>query len=233
MTAPTKPDQSQAPRIAGVNNPQALRAAAAWKALSSPRLGMRGYLCVLAYLSASPATTFDIAADFGLSAQQHAREMVNRMGELGMAHTVGTVRTGRAGPLSPLWRAGPGPVERSGPPCRARFPELMQLRRILAALEDPRRVREVSYEVGSGQALLLELVAIGRKLGMMHIAAWDMPAGPHGGGVPVACWALGAGPDMPRPKRIGNRAVKRAWYARTAAKARSVALQNAIFGGTA
>lgn len=210
------------------------RAAAAWKALKSPRLGMRGYLCVLGYLAAGPATSFDIAADFGLTSQQHVRELVNRMGELRMAHTVGKVRTGRAGPPTPQWLAGPGPVERTtSVPCRERFPELMQLRRILAALEDPCGVKALALEVGSNYALMQELLAIMHTLRMAHIVAWDLPSNPQGGGVPVAQWALGAGRHAPRPKRVGNAAVKRAWYARNAARRRADALQGALCGRAA
>ena len=144
------------------------KAVAAWKALKSPRLGMRGYLCVLAYLTAGPATSFDIAANFGLSAQQHARELVNRMGELGMVHTVGKVRTGRAGPLTPVWRAGPGPVVRIGAPCRQRFPELMQLRRILAGLEDPQRTAALAAETGSHAQTVIDLMSIGSRLQLVQ-----------------------------------------------------------------
>jgi hypothetical protein len=206
------------------------RAVAAWKALKSPRLGMRGYLCVLSYLSAGPATSFDIAADFGLTTQQHARELINRMGELGMAHTVGKVRTGRSGPLTPLWLAGPGVVDRMGSPCRQRFPELMQLRRILQALEDPCQAKALARDVGSNYEQVQQLLVIMRTLRMAHVVAWDMPNNPQGGGVPVACWALGSGRDVPRPKRMGNLAVKRAWYARNAAKRRADALQGALCG---
>lgn len=210
------------------------RSVSAWKALDSPRLGMRGYLCVLGYLAAGPATTFDIAADFGLTSQQHVRELVNRMGELGMAHTVGKVRTGRAGPPAPLWFAGPGTVERTTTvPCRERFPELMQLRRILAALEDPQGAKALARDVGSNEAQVKSLLAIMRALHMAHIVAWDMPSNPQGGGVPVAQWALGSGRDVPRPKRVGNLAVKRAWYARNAAKRHADALQGALCGRAA
>jgi hypothetical protein len=207
------------------------RAVVAWKSLKATRLGMRGYLCVLGYLAAGPATSFDIATDFGLTAQQYVRELVNRMGELGMAHTVGKVRTGRAGPLTPLWLAGPGPVERTTTtPCRERFPELMHLRRILAALEDPCGVKVLARDVGSNYAQVQALLAIAYALRMAHIVAWDLPTNPQGGGVPVAQWALGAGRHAPRPQRVGNLAVKRAWYARNAARRRADALQGALCG---
>lgn len=193
------------------------RAVTAWKALKSPRLGMRGYLCVLAYLTAGPATTIDLAADFGQS-RQHTRELVNRMGELGMVHTDGEVRTGRAGPLTPVWRAGPGPVVRGGCACRQRFPELMQLRRILAGLEDPQRTAVLAAETGSHAQTVIDLMAIGNRLQLVHICAWDMPSNPQGGGAPVPCWVVGPGRNAPRPGRVGNAEVKRRWRVANAAR---------------
>jgi len=203
-----KPEQIQAAKA---------RAVAAWRKTGSPRLGMRGYLCVLAYITAAPATAREVAQAFD-SGRQHMRELLQRMGELGMAHTAGAQRTGRAGPASPLWVAGPGNVDRLGVPCRLRFPELMQLRRILVALEDPIRCPDLARETGSHAGSLLALLSIAHALRMVHICAWDMPDYPQGGGEPVRCWVLGPGKDAPRPKRQGNAEVKRRWREANAAR---------------
>lgn len=203
-----KPEQIQAAKA---------RAVAAWRKTGSPRLGMRGYLCVLAYITAAPATAQEVAQAFD-SGRQHMRELLQRMGELGMAHTAGAQRTGRAGPPSALWAAGHGIVERLGVPCRLRCPELMQLRRILAALDDPVRCQALARETGSHAALVSELLGIAHALRMVHVCAWDMPNNPQGGGAPVPCWVLGPGKDAPRPKRQGNAEVKRRWREANAAR---------------
>lgn len=205
------------------------RAVAAWSDLRSPRLGMRGYLCVIGYITAAPATSIDVAQAFGFG-RQHTRELINRMGEIGLAHTTGKIRTGRSGPLTPLWSAGPGPIARNGKPCREMFPELSQLARILRALEDPCRVKDLARDLGAGYRQVQDLLNIGRALKIAHVVAWDMPDNPQGGGVPVACWVFGAGRDAPRPKPVGKLATKRAWYARTAAKRRSDAVLGALTG---
>ena len=203
------------------------RAVAAWRALKSPKLGMRGYLCVLAFIDCAPATAQDVAAAFG-AGRQHTRELLQRMGELGMAHTEGSMRTGRAGPPSALWRAGLGPIERLGLPCRQLFPELMQLRRILAALEDPIRSVRLAEQVGSNEQLIRDILGTGRTLGMLHVCAWDVPQNPQGGGAPQPCWVLGPGRDAPRPKRMGNAEVKRRWRVADAARRQTMQVLAAL-----
>lgn len=207
--------------------PDQARAVAAWRALKSPKLGMRGYLCVLAFIGAAPATAQDVAIAFN-AGRQHTRELLQRMGELGMAHTQSSVRTGRAGPPSALWAAGPGPVDRLGVPCRQRFPELMQLRRILAALEDPIRSVHLAEQVGSNEQLIRDILAAGRALGLLHVCAWDVPQNPQGGGAPQPCWVLGPGRDVPRPKRMGNAEVKRRWRVADAARRQTVQVLAAL-----
>lgn len=203
------------------------RAVAAWRALKSPKLGMRGYLCVLAFIGVAPATSQDVAIAFD-TGRQHTRELLQRMGELGMAHTQGSVRTGRAGPPSALWAAGLGAVDRLGVPCRQRFPELMQLRRILAALEDPIRSVHLAEQVGSNEQLIREILATGRALRLLHVCAWDVPQNPQGGGAPQPCWVLGPGRDAPRPKRMGNAEVKRRWRVADAARRQTVQVLAAL-----
>ena len=203
------------------------RAVAAWRAMRSPKLGMRGYLCVLVFIGCAPTTAQDVAEAFG-AGRQHTRELLQRMGELGMAHTQGAVRTGRAGPPSALWAAGPGPVDRLGVPCRQRFPELMQLRRILAALEDPIRCVHLAEQVGSSEQLVRDILATGRALGLLHVCAWDMPQNPQGGGAPQPCWVLGPGRNAPRPKRIGNAEVKRRRRVADAARRQTVQVLAAL-----
>lgn len=220
----TKPDQPLDAITEG-----RVRAVAAWKALRSPRLGMRGYLCVLGFFTAGPATSIEVAEAFGFK-RQSTRELVNRMGELGLAHTSGFVRTGRSGPLTPLWVAGPGPVLRGGVPCRQRFTDLMQLARVLDALQDPHTVKHLASELGACERIMRDLMRIGRALNLAHIIAWDQPENQQGGGVPVACWVIGPGRDAPRPKPVGNAATKRKWYARSMALRRSNAVLAALRG---
>ena len=206
------------------------RAVAAWQALGSPRLGMRGYLCVIGYLTAGPATTIDVAEAFGFK-RQSTRELINRMGEIGLAHTAGAVRTGRSGPMTPLWAAGPGSVLRGGVPCRQRFTDLMQLARVLNALQDPRTIKELAVELGACERIMRDLMRIGRALNLAHVIAWNAAENQQGGGVPVACWVSGPGRDAPRPKPVGNAAVKRAWNARKSAARRADAILSALRGG--
>lgn len=205
------------------------RAVATWRNAGQKRLGMRGYLCILGFLAAGPATSIDVAEQFGL-ARQPTRELIHRMGELGLVHTVGLLRTGRAGPMSPLWAYGAGPIERGGVPCRDRMPELVQLRHILSALEDPRRAKELAIEVGSSELLIRQLLADGQRLGLMHVCGWDTPHNPQGGGEPRACWVLGAGRSAPRPRPIGHLEVQRRKRRAETARREQQVMLNALCG---
>lgn len=228
MTLPQPNPKEQAAHMDAARG----RAIAAWESLGSTRLGKAGYLCVLGYLSAGPATTIDVARAFGIG-RQCARELIQRMGELGMAHTAGTVRTGRAGPAMPLWVAGRGRIDRLGMPSRERFPELMQLAQILAALEQPMRAKDLARETGSGEQMVRDLLGVGRSLRLMHIVAWDVPSNPQGGGQPVACWVLGQGRDAPRPKPMGGLMAKRRWSAANAARRQMLQMLHAVAGSAA
>lgn len=205
-------------------------AVSAWEDLGSPRLGLRGYLCVLAYLKAGPATTMDVAEAFG-TGRQRARELVSRMGELGMAHTVGKVRTGRSGPLAPLWLYGPGEVDRAGCACRESFHELMHLRRIIAAFQDPTPVKHATAETGAADSTVREILSIAKRLGMAHILAWDIPSNQQGGGVPVACWVFEPGRDAARPRRSGGLLAGQRWRAAQRAKTHALTINHALATG--
>lgn len=212
--------------------PGQARAVRTWRALRSPRLGLRGYLCVLGFIAAKPATALDVSAAFGCG-RQVARELLKRMGELGLAHQAGQQRTGRAGPPMPLWAYGPGPVIRRALPSRCTWPDLMQLAAVLRLLGDgvpltPAELREAS---GSGQMLLLELLEIGRKLRLMRVADWSTPDNPQGGGQPRPCWELGSKPSQPRPEREPLADILRRKRQRDAARAQTLRVLSALTAG--
>ncbi|MET3512760.1 hypothetical protein ABIC63_000525 [Pseudacidovorax sp. 1753] len=206
------------------------RAVAAWQDLGMTRLGMAGYCCILAYLTAGPATTIDVWKDFGLSSRQHVRELVNRMGELGLAHTVGSQRTGPAGPASPLWLAGAGEVSRLGWACREKFAELMQLRVILRAMGEPSQAKALARETGSHEMTINQLVRLLTRLGLAHLHSWDPPARAGGNGLHVACWVIGPGRSAPRPAPQPLAVIRRRTRAARRDKRRAMAISHALAG---
>lgn len=204
--------------------PGQIRSVAEWQAMGSSRPGRRGYLCVLAFIAAAPSTSVAVAEAFGYQ-RQYARELLRRMGELGMAHQVGTERTGRAGPAVPLWTYGRGEILRKGARSRDNWPELVQLAAVLRLLDEGEglRVRELHEASGSAMGDLRDLLATGKALRLMRIVDWDVPSNPQGGGAPVACWGLGSERDAPRPKPTAKPEIQR--RKRQAASARAMTLQ--------
>jgi hypothetical protein len=202
------------------------RAVELWRDLKSPRLGMRGYLCVLGFLAAGPATSVDVAEAFDTT-RQRARELLWRMAELGMVHTAGTRRVSRAGPAVALWGYGPGAVERKGIPSRERFPELVQLRAVLQAFEEPAQVKRVAEAVGSGYMVVMELIRIARNLGLCHVFDWDC-ANANGSGVQVPSFVMGAGCDARKPRRMGAKVARQRCNAGKRAKAQTLLVLRAL-----
>lgn len=202
---------------------------AAYRAQRLTRLGIPGYLCVLAYLHTGPVTTPEIAAAFGLT-EQTAREVVQRMGELGMAHVEGERRREDRGPAHPLWVAGPGPTPRRLP-SRKTMPQLMQLQHILRVMQDPARVSAIAEATGSNQLTIGTVTKLGRRVGMCHVAAWEQSSPTScGGGQYVACWVAGPGSDAKRPAPMGNAEANRRRHRAHMAKAQTTRILFALAG---
>lgn len=210
------------------NEPQRNRILAIYRCLGITRMGTQGYLCLLAYLQTGPSTSAEIAAAFKLT-EQTAREIVQRMGELGMAHTEGERRRADRGPGHPLWVAGPGPTPRRMP-SRNTFPALMQLQNILRCMEDPARVLAIAEASGSNALTIGKVTKLGRRLGLCHIAAWEQASAISNGGQPVAAWVIGEGKDATRPKPMSPAEHNRKRQRADSAKAKAARILFALAG---
>lgn len=190
------------------------------------RMGLVGYVCVLGYIAAAPATAREVAEAFGLGVQA-ARELLGRMGELGMAHTEGRRKVAAHGPHVPLWAAGAGPVDRVGLPCRQPMPELMHAARILRELAEPRRTAEIAATTGGQRWAVRRVVVAACKLGLAHRCGWEHFA--HGG-TPAEVFVAGPGQPARRPQPLGSAECHRRLRAARSAKAHSLFVARALAG---
>ena len=199
--------------------------------MGQTRMGMAGYLCMLAYLRDHPCTSAELAVVFRLS-EHTAREIVNRMGELGLAHTTGEkVRRNETGPRFSVWGYGPGPVERVGIPCRKKLPALTQLKYVLEVFQgEPIRLRDAAVDCGSTWVTVQKLAKLGRRLNILRIAEWERLDRVQSGGVPAALWQVGSGPDARKPKPIPHPVLKRAYRLRVIQRTADVAILHALAG---
>lgn len=229
---PAPKDEDGRPILDSLTEVEARKAAivAAWKDLGMGRLGKPGLAAVLAYVKAGPTTSYDLGRDFGLRDPQVPRDILCRMGELGLLHTEGAVRVRATAPAVPVWGYGPGEVVRSGTAVRRQLPELVHFKLIIKTLEQPLTVDELSEATGANKVALYELVRFMHRIGMAHRFGWAPPPIPQGGGLPAAVWLFGPGKDARRPARVIQKEACRRYQAGQRARKAAMAITNAIAG---
>jgi hypothetical protein len=199
------------------------------------RIGMAGYVRILAMLRDEPRTVRELA-DTGIVGRTGAGRIIGSLHHLRVLRIVGwRQRPGcRTQPMygiskaedapAPALRPNGRPVEPLKPRKVLLSTEVVALVSLMRALEDPMSKAELMQATGLWLGGLRPVLAALRRHGFVRIALWVHPA--HGPVVPH--FQLGSGYDASRPPRITRSETNRRYMARRQEAKKYRALQHAF-----
>lgn len=200
------------------------------------RLGMGGYARVLAALRDKPMTYMEGQAATGIRHNSMHR-IFNSMYALGMVHIADwMIEPDR--PTAPRFGMGhaddaPPPVKRPNgkrvtkakmPPAVVPAPELVAMKSLLQAVQEPATALEVIAATGVSPVTVRNALAEMHRLRLVHIALWTPRAG-NNSGAPVPNYQIGRAADAPRPKPLAQKARQRNYESRQAAQRQHAAMR--------
>ena len=199
----------------------------------SKRLGLEGYIRILAYLRPAGATTVQLSAAFDLH-HNTAAKLLRYMKHLRLIHRESWVRLVPHGRLVPVWRLGeigdvsmPIAEARS---CRPPNPMMIALASVIQAMQEaPITIAELREDMAMHTESAQRLVSLLRDHGLSRIASWALT----NNGLPVAQHGYMIAMDAPRPKRESITTARKRWRQTYSAKQRHIRLIAATSGAAA
>lgn len=169
--------------------------------LQGPRLGMSGYVRILAAL---PGTAEQVQQTTGLC-ESTVRLLLREFRQLRIIHCSATAPGRlRSAPVN-VWAFGDGQA-----PAGVQFREVKSRPRaqsiafgsLVRCLREPHTMTELSEETGLHLASVRRTVAALRKAGLSHVAEWQQR---HG--TPSRRHVMGAGKDAARPRPLTRKQI--------------------------
>lgn len=203
------------------------------------RLGMAGYVKIMAALRDKPRTTGEMVAD-GLLGRTAAGRVITSLHHLGYLSIVGWRQAYRcvARPIFGCVTADdvPPPAERPNgrPACAAPLrklvlsPEVVALASMLTALEDPLTKTEIMAATGLSYGGMQRALEALRRHGFVRIAGWERRD--SAGGPPMPQFQRGSERDAQRPQRASKKARNQRYNARRRERSIFTPLHLAIAG---
>ena len=182
------------------------------------KLGMAGYVKILAILRRQPCTTAEIQPLAGIG-HTSAAALLPSFHLAGLAH-IADWRQDYNCATMPVYAYGPGndadmPAKRpTGKACngarlslrRVARPDVVALASVMRALSEPKTRQELHDETGLAATTIRLILRALKVSKLARVAEW-LPK--PGGGVPIEAYQLGSGADTPRPKAITKSEVAR------------------------
>lgn len=185
------------------------------------RIGVRGYVALLASL---PATSATLASKSGFTSRS-VSAMMRRFWSLGLAHPGSTVVSGNNAAV--IWHAGDGPCATTAKCGLKLRPGVQHIAfgYAIRALHDGATTHDVADAIGASLETGQRFVRLLRAQRMVHIAEWRRGTD----GKPVAVYEYGPGADAAKPRQTPAEKSRRC---RAAARNR-VMLFHGVVGATA
>ena len=166
------------------------------------RLGLEGYIRIVAALRRKPMLTAEVAQAFGLN-HNTAAKVLRWLRRYSLIHRSAWVRLVRHSRLLPVWSfGGEGDIPNPQGEAPAFVPprgSAIMLGTVAQLLTDERMtIGELAGELAMHEETAARVIRLLRDHGLSHIEAWIKPAT----GVSVAQHVYGPGRDAKRPKRI-------------------------------
>lgn len=183
-------------------------------------MSAKGYAIYLRILTMLPATSFDVAPKIGCRQDQAACYLRN-MNRAGLVTPVGFDRPVKKG-VRIIYGPGNG-TRASAPPI-----EVSNLALFIAALKRGGTMRALSQLTGMHHRQAVQIVAMMRASGMVHIAEWCIDSR-----TPAPVYQYGAGQDAKRPAPLPRKVVNARYWAARRDKLRQVQVMRALAGASA
>lgn len=194
------------------------------------RLGLEGYIRILAYIRFKAVTSAGIAASFGIHHNTTAK-LLRYMRRLGLIHRENWVRPSPHSRLVPKWRLGAdGDVSMPIAEAPAKTPPnpmLIYLATVIEILSGPPiTISEISEDLGMHKETVGRVLGMLREHGLSTIASYERPLS----GPPVAQHRYLGITDAKWPGRGCMVAARKRWRTTHTAKQRHLRLIAATAG---
>lgn len=176
------------------------------KRLSGQRIGLLGYLKLLDKARREPVTLTDVQEFLNVD-KYRGGLLIRSLRAVGLLHIGGWAPALKTyGTMRAIYHFGPGvdveyplPIKRKKAPMhRSINATAIMAKSVLEALADPCSKGDLSFSTGINARYVNDLMNGMYEAGIVRISAWE-PRGMNSGGVPVAIYSLGRGPDKARP----------------------------------